>query len=131
MTSTWRSEYVGFKVDDTSRVYTVRVSGPDGAAHEFQIAIANRAFLSSRVRYQDGAEICFWKLKRELSECDDGSLPASNIKVTDIELDEYRARAADTLAEAYEQKSPDEDPSPSHARHHSAHPTALREGGET
>lgn len=85
-----RSEYVGFTVDETSRIYTMHVRTPDEIVHEVQIAIANKAFLSNRVRYQDAAEICFLKLDRELSQCAEGAIPASRLEVTDAELEEYR-----------------------------------------
>ena len=90
MTIALRSEYVGFTVDETSRIYTMRVRKPGGVLHEFQIAIANQAFLSKKVRYQDAAEICFLKLERELSQCAEDSTPASFMQITDAELDEYR-----------------------------------------
>ncbi len=90
MTIALRSEYIGFTVDETSRIYTMRVRKPGGVLHEFQIAIANQAFLSNRVRYQDAAEICFLKLERELSQCGEDSMPASRMQISDAELDEYR-----------------------------------------
>lgn len=89
MATTLRSEYVGFTVNATSRVYKLRVRQPDGEPLDFTLAISNRAFLSNRVRYQDAPEICFLKLERELSACGD-SLPASHLEVTDADLDEYR-----------------------------------------
>ncbi len=89
MAITPKSEYVGFTVNNTSRIYALRVRKPDGELHEFQIAIDNVAFLSHRVRYQDAAEICFLKLERELNRCGD-SMPASHMRITDAELDEYR-----------------------------------------
>jgi hypothetical protein len=85
-----RSEYVGFTTDETHRIYTMRVRKPGGILLEFQIAIANQAFLSKKVRYQDAAEICFIRLERELSECGEDSTPASYLQITDEELDAYR-----------------------------------------
>lgn len=90
MTSGLRSEYVGFTVDETSRIYAMRVRRPGGEVHEFEIAIANAAFLSKKVRYQDAAEICFLKLERELGQCDEDSMPETRLVVTEAELDEYR-----------------------------------------
>jgi hypothetical protein len=90
MATTLRYEYIGFTVNETSRVYTILVRKPDGMFHEFEIAIANQSFLSNRVRYQDAAEICFLKLERELCRCGEDSMPASHIQITDAELDEYR-----------------------------------------
>jgi hypothetical protein len=88
MASVPKSEYLGFTVDETSRIYSLRVR-KEGGAHDFTVAIANRAFLTKRVRYQDAPEICFLKLERELSECDD-AMPEPHLQVTDAELDEYR-----------------------------------------
>jgi hypothetical protein len=85
-----RSEYVGFTVDESSRIYTMRVRRPGGVVHEFQIVIAQQSFLANRVRYQDAAEICFLKLEQELSECGADSLPAPRMQITDAELDQYR-----------------------------------------
>jgi len=84
-----RPEYVGFTVNQTSRVYRLLVREPQGECHDFTVAITNRAFLSKRVRYQDAPEICFLKLARELIACPD-SLPPSHMLVSDSELDEYR-----------------------------------------
>ena len=89
MATTPKAEYVGFTVNNTSRVYALCVRNPNGECHQFRIAIGNRAFLSKRVRYQDAAEICFLKLERELGASGD-SLPASQMQITDAELDEYR-----------------------------------------
>lgn len=91
MTRGLRSEYVGFTVDDDSRIYTMRVRKPGGELHEFEIAISNQAFLSKRVRYQDAAEICFLKLERALSMCDEDAMPENSLAITDAELDEYAA----------------------------------------
>ena len=88
-TTTPKSQYLGFTVDEKARVYRLRVSRPDGESHDFLLRIPNRAFLSNRVRYQDAPEICFLKLERELVACGD-SLPASKLQVTNAELDEYR-----------------------------------------
>lgn len=95
---TTRSEYVGFTVNEISRVYTMRVRRPDGVFHDFEFAIANQSFLSKRVRYQDAPEICFLKLQQELSLRGEDSTPASQIHITDAELDAYR--------EAHTKKAP-------------------------
>lgn len=90
MTIAARLEYVGFTVDETSRIYTMRVRKPGGVLHDFEIAIANQSFLANRVRYQDAAEICFLKLERELTQCGEDSLPPPRMRITDAELDDYR-----------------------------------------
>lgn len=89
MATTPKSEYVGFTVNQTSRVYRLRVSQPDGETRDFMLSIANRAFLSNRVRYQDAPEICFLKLERELLAHGDKKM-SSSMQITNEELDEYR-----------------------------------------
>lgn len=90
MTTGLRSEYVGFTVDETSRVYSMRVRMLDGTVHDVQIAIATQAFLTNRVRYQDAAEICFLKLQRALSQFVEGTMLPSRLEVTDAELEAYQ-----------------------------------------
>jgi hypothetical protein len=88
MATSPKSEYLGFTVNKTSRVYRLRIR-QEGVSHEFTLTIPNLAFTTNRVRYQDAPEICFLKLERELTASTD-SLPDSNLQVTDAELDEYR-----------------------------------------
>lgn len=89
MPSTPKAEYVGFTVNETARIYRLKISHVDGSSREFKLSIANRAFLSNRVRYQDAPEICFLKLERELLAHGDKSVPSS-MRVTNEELDAYR-----------------------------------------
>ncbi len=84
-----RIEYVGFTVSGAMRDYTLTVSQPSGESHAFTLAIPNEAFLGRRARYQDGPDICFLKLQRELIAHGD-ALPALYLEVTDAELEEYR-----------------------------------------
>ena len=58
-------EYVGFTTRGSAREYTLRVRRPSGDAF-FVLSIPTEAFDARRVRYQDGAEICFLRLQREL-----------------------------------------------------------------
>jgi hypothetical protein len=88
MATSPKSEYVGFTVNKTSRVYRLRVRKED-VLHEFTLAIPNQAFTGNRVRYQDAPEICFLRLERELLANAD-SLPPSHLQISDAELDEYR-----------------------------------------
>ncbi|MGH9321652.1 MAG: hypothetical protein ACRD21_16415 [Vicinamibacteria bacterium] len=84
----YRSEYVGFTVNDAAREYALRVTTPGTEARNFVVAISNKAFLAHRVRYQDAPDICFLKLQRALAGRAD--LPAARLTVTDTELEEYR-----------------------------------------
>jgi len=84
-------EYVGFVTSAKAREYTLRVRRGDEAV-EVILAIPNEAFLSHRVRFQDGPEICFLKLQKELL-AGDGPLPAW-LSVDDSELEDYRTAHA-------------------------------------
>ena len=89
MASIPRSEYLGFTVNDTSRMYRLRAKQASGEERFYTLTISNRAFLEQRVRYQDAPMICFLRLERELLACGDSS-PASHLRITDTELAEYR-----------------------------------------
>jgi len=90
MTVGLRAEYVGFVVDETSRIYTLLVRHAGGESHEMRFAIANEAFLTGRVRYQDAAEICYLRLDRELREGGEKTLSSAVLKISNDELNSYR-----------------------------------------
>jgi hypothetical protein len=81
-------EYVGFHSTSERREYRLRLhSGPE--IREYTVGIALAAFTSGQARYQDGPEISFLKLNRELLL--DGMAPAeADYTVSEAELNEYR-----------------------------------------
>lgn len=86
-------EYLGFQNGATSRDYRLLVRNSGGQCYEFTLAVQQEAFLSGRVRYQDAAEICFWKLQRALLAWDlapESGPPAARQIVTEADLLEYR-----------------------------------------
>jgi hypothetical protein len=86
-------EYIGFQSGATTRDYRLLVRHSNGQYYEFTLAVEQAAFLAGRVRYQDAAEICFWKLQRALAAWDlapDSGPPASRQTVTEADLLEYR-----------------------------------------
>jgi hypothetical protein len=90
---TYHLEYLGFRNEETTREYHLLVRRADGQCYEFMLAVAQEAFLAGRVRYQDAAEICFWKMQRALEAWDSvpGSGPlATRQTVTEADLLEYR-----------------------------------------
>jgi hypothetical protein len=85
-------EYVDFSSRGGAREYRLRIR--QGAeAHEYTVLVPNEAFLTHRLRYQDGPEICFLKLQRALAESG-GVLPQGPLEVTAAELEEYRVAHA-------------------------------------
>jgi len=90
MASSIQIQYVGFKAKATLREYTFLVkTGPEDAC-EFKLTIANDAFLSHRVRYQDGPDICAHRVQRELDVMIE-PLQKTRCVITDVELADYRA----------------------------------------
>jgi len=90
MTSEPRPQYLGFSVNEKTREYRLLVSRLGEETCQFTVAIPNKAFLTNRVRYQDGPEICFLKLQRAIEARGGESLPAAHMTVTDAELEEYK-----------------------------------------
>ena len=80
-------EYVGFRTGPGRREYVLRSHlGPE--VREYTVGIAHDAFTGGRVRFQDGPEICYLKLLRELEAAGDAP-GASDFTLTDAELADY------------------------------------------
>ena len=90
-------EYIGFQGRPATREYSLRIRHQDGHCDLFTVAIALAAFDAHRVRYQDGAEICFQKLQRALTDWQltgGTSFPAAHLDVTDAEMEAFRVAHA-------------------------------------
>jgi hypothetical protein len=83
-------EYVGFTTRGTHRVYTLRIRRVAEEPEDFNVLIDSAAFLAKRVRYQDGPEISFLKLQKELLAANGGK-PQRELAVTDSDLADYKA----------------------------------------
>lgn len=83
-------EYVSFRAGDVVREYQLWVRcGTEG--YGVTVAIPNEAFLSGRVRYQDGPDISYLKVQREIAAAEAGVPPGRDHWLTDEELAEYKA----------------------------------------
>ena len=82
-------EYVGFTTGPSVRLYTLRVRRTTGETEDFTVGIPNEAFLRGRVRYQDGAEVCFQRLQRELQLFGE-QMPERHLVITDSDLTSYK-----------------------------------------
>ena len=80
--------YLGFRTTTEGREYTVRVSGL-AEAREFVLFIAHRMFAAGEARFQDAPDLCFARLRRELT-ADPALRPAVPLVLTTEELGEYR-----------------------------------------
>ena len=82
-------EYVGFQNTELRREYRLRLRAGD-EIREYIVGIALAAFAGGRVRYQDGPEISFLKLSRELEA--GGVAPSDpDYTVSEDELAAYRS----------------------------------------
>jgi len=89
MSDTVVVQYLGFEAKPLVREYTFQVRYAMNERHEFTLTIANEAFDSHRVRYQDAPDVCSLKLQRELATYANHP-PEAHFRITDAELDDYR-----------------------------------------
>ncbi|MFZ0037666.1 MAG: hypothetical protein WAK91_09600 [Candidatus Acidiferrales bacterium] len=89
MTTTILMQYMGFEAKNQGREYLFQVRCTAEDMREFTLTIADEAFNSHRVRYQDAPSVCSLRLRRELVE--NSSYPSNtNFPITDAEMDDYR-----------------------------------------
>ena len=82
-------QYVDFRTTERGREYTLRASGA-ADPRLFVLLIPGEAFASRAVRFQDGPDLCFRRLQRELT-ADPDLLPNGDMALTAEEISEYRA----------------------------------------
>jgi hypothetical protein len=86
-------QYLGFQAKPEVRKYMFQVRSAD-AEREFILNIANDAFLTHRVKYQDAPTICSQRLHAELAA--NANYPTeTEYTITTAELDTYRASRAE------------------------------------
>jgi hypothetical protein len=85
-------QYTGFQLKPRGRDYNYRVVNPKSEIREFTLTISNQAFAARQVPYQDGADLCYQKLRRDLAaETVDTPVPRHHT-ISSQELEEYRVR---------------------------------------
>lgn len=82
-------QFVGFQSKALVREYTFTVRERETEPREFTLTIANEAFDTRRVRFQDAPDICSHKLHRELAASENHP-EKSHFRLSDTELEEYR-----------------------------------------
>jgi len=85
-------QYVGFTGGVLVREYSFVVRDETGRPRDYTVSIANEAFVSNRVRYQDGPVICSQKLRRELA-ANPTDPSTTKFSITDSELADYSAES--------------------------------------
>jgi hypothetical protein len=91
-----RVHYMGFRITDEGREYTLRATNE--APRLFVLLITHQHFQMGRARYQDGPDLCCAKLTRVLMEDPVTPDQESPLVLTAAELAEYRAGRADPSA---------------------------------
>ena len=86
-----RLEYRGFRNTEISREYLLLARLVD-EEREYVVAIAQAAFAARRVSFQDGPDICFQRLRREL--LGQALVPLPQLTITEVELAAYRTAHA-------------------------------------
>ena len=89
MSTTAIVQYLGFQSKLLAREYTFQVREA-GAEREFTLNIANEAFLSHRVQYQDAPAICSQRLLIELAAHANHPQETQYI-ITSAEIEAFRA----------------------------------------
>lgn len=89
MTTSILMQYMGFESKNEGREYLFQVRCTAEDMREFTLTIADEAFNSRRVRYQDAPSVCSLRLRRELTE--NASYPSNtNFPITDAEMEDYK-----------------------------------------
>jgi hypothetical protein len=90
MTENVNVQYVGFQAKALVREYSFIVRRALNEPSEFTLTIANEAFGSRRVRFQDAPEICSLRLHRELAVFEKNP-PRAHYSISESDLDDYRS----------------------------------------
>jgi len=99
-------QYVGFTAGALAREYNFVVRDESRQSRQYTLTIANEAFLSHRVQYQDGPNICSLRLHRELAAGSDHPIEAL-FSVTDSELAEYQEDHKAKAAKRFQPQKPE------------------------
>jgi hypothetical protein len=100
MTENVNVQYVGFEAQTLNRKYNFLVRKASSETREFSISIANEAFVSHRVSYQDAPNVCSLRLHRELGIFSNDP-PQTHYRISETDLNEYRESHAPKAANRF------------------------------
>jgi hypothetical protein len=86
-------QFVGFESKPRVREFKFTVRELSVEPREFTLTIANEAFDTRRVRYQDAPDVCSLKLRQELA-ANANHPPNTHYRITDADLEIYRSTHA-------------------------------------
>ena len=79
-------EYVGFQTVGDSRHYQLRVRSAE-SSHDYTVSIPNALFAPGFAKFQDGPELAFQRLQREMALDPE---PKGSFTVTTAEFEAFR-----------------------------------------
>ena len=85
-------QYVGFRVTATARVYDFHVIDSLEEHRAFAVQVKTEAFRSTTLKYQQGPEICFLRLKRALAAETTGTPALRQLKIEATDIQDYLER---------------------------------------
>ncbi|MGH9374935.1 MAG: hypothetical protein ACRD22_17505 [Terriglobia bacterium] len=85
-------QYLGFQTGKRGRDYSYRVTATKSENREFTLTIPTEAFSERHVCFQDGADICYRKLREALDVENDGQPLPHHFIISDQELEAYREK---------------------------------------
>lgn len=85
-------QYVGFAVGNTARNYNFLVTDTPGHSRQFTVVVRFESFRSTRLKFQDGPDICFTRLKRELERETDDARADSQLRIGPDDIQAYLDR---------------------------------------
>lgn len=85
-------QYIGFQLKPRGRDYNYRVVDTKHETREFTLTISNQAFVDRQVPYQDAADLCYQKLRRELAAETPECPLQRHFTISNQELDAYREK---------------------------------------
>lgn len=84
--------YDGFIVSVNSRTYQFHVTGPLRELREFTLTIPLEAFRTAQFKFQDGPDICFARLRRELDGETEDLHAETHMVILALDIQEYSDR---------------------------------------
>jgi hypothetical protein len=81
-------QYVGFNVADSSRTYNFDVIGTE-ETREFTVKVQSEAFRPACLKLQDGPDICFTRLKKELQGETQEARAEAHLGIGERNIQEY------------------------------------------
>lgn len=85
-------QYEGFIVSLGSRTYNFRVICVPGQERRFTVHVSMESFRSTRLKFQDGPNICFGRLKQELADETEDSHAAACMNIGEQDIQTYLER---------------------------------------